>query len=359
MQIALRTGIAVSMALVIPMTFGWSMNTTVAPVAFMIAAIPTRGAVAQTLLGIAVVLCLGWLLADLAIVFVDPLLERLPLALLHVATVAAMLGYISMMQPQLAILRSVGGLLALLPVYGGAAAPTDVYGPYSTVCYIAVAFAVGLAATHLFWPATAATLFRERAAAQLELCLSVLRDHAPSSNNADRSRNAAESLRRYTVQFASVAGLHAQAEQEPVELRLDSPRRSALLALTQGLFDASLVAHGASAREREAAPGPSRPELASLREAFLREDESLLARVQSAADALRGGAVVPDAALAQAQRDALDRLEVLRSDAGSGAPADDPGRIPFLEQLDSRRQIVARQLAIESWLADWAAAKAG
>ncbi len=359
MQIALRTGIAVSMALLIPMSFGWSVDTIVAPIAFMIAAIPTRGAVLQTLLGLTVVLCFGWLLADLAIVFVGPALDRLPLALVHVVAVAAALGYISTKKPQLAMMRSIGGLLALLTVYGGATAPTDVYGPYNTLCYLALSLAVGWAATHLFWPATATTLFRKRAAAQLELCLSTLQRLAPDTDSAGRRRRATESLQHYTEQLASMASLHAQAEHEPVELGLDGPRRAALLALTQDLFDASLVALGTTAWERGPGPAPSRPELASLREAFVREDESLLASVQSAADALRAGAVAPNSALAETRRDALDRLDALRADTGSAALPDEPDRIAFLEELDSRSRIVNRQLAIESWLADWAAAEAG
>jgi hypothetical protein len=338
------------------MTFGWSLNTTVAPVAFMVAAVPTRGGVTQTILMLVVVLCLGWLLADLAIVFVGPQLDRMPLALVHVAAVAGALGYVSVKQPKLALMRSVGGLLALLTVYGGPMAATDVYGPYSTTCYIALAVAVGWAATQLFWPATAATLFRARAAAQIDLCLSALRGLAPGCDHAERRRHVARILQRYTGQLASMAGLHGQAEHEPVELDLDGSRRAALLALTQDLFDASLATRGDVTWAGEPEPGPSRRGLASLREALVREDEALFASVQSAADTLRGRATVigtaaaPGAALAEAQRTVLDCLDTLRDDAGDAT---------FLEQLDTRRRVVTRQLALEAWLADWATAGAG
>ena len=106
-------------ALLIPASLGWSTNTLVAPIAFMVAAIPTRGGVTQMLVALAVVLSLGWLFADLAIVFISPVLGRLPLALVHVAAVAGTLAYLTAKWPKLEALRTLGGLLALLTVYGG------------------------------------------------------------------------------------------------------------------------------------------------------------------------------------------------------------------------------------------------
>ena len=96
--------------------------------------------------------------------------------------------------------------------------------------------------------------------------------------------------------------------------------------------------------------------LAWLGEALLRQDEALFASLQSAANALRRRATVvgtpaaPGAALAQAQRAVLDCLDTLRDDVGDAT---------FLEQLDTRRRVVTRQLALEAWIADWAAAGAG
>ena len=179
MQGALRAGIAVAAALLIPASLGWNTNTLVAPIAFLVAAIPTRGGVTQMLVALVVVLSLGWLFADLAIVYISPVLGRMPLALVHVAAVAGTLAYVSAKKPQLGALRMIGGLVALLTVYGGPEAPTNVYGPYDTVCYFALGLAVGWVSTHLFWPATAATLFRKRTAAQLELCLAAFRGSAP------------------------------------------------------------------------------------------------------------------------------------------------------------------------------------
>ena len=48
---------------------------------------------------------------------------------------------------------SIGGLIALLSVYGGEGAATDVYGPYSTVSYIALAVGVGWLFSRSMWPA--------------------------------------------------------------------------------------------------------------------------------------------------------------------------------------------------------------
>jgi hypothetical protein len=191
------------------------------------------------LVALVLVLSLGWLFADLAIVYISPVLGRLPLALVHVAVVAGALAYVTAKWPKLEALRTLGGLLALLTVYGGPAAPTNVYGPYDTVCYFTLALAVGWASTHIFWPATAATLFRKRTAAQLELCLAALRGSAPGADSVERRTQTAETLQRFATQLAQISTLHGQAEQEAVEQALDGSRRAALLALTQDLFDAS------------------------------------------------------------------------------------------------------------------------
>jgi uncharacterized membrane protein YccC len=353
-QIALRAGVAVCVAFLIPMTLGWSVNTMVGPFAFMVAAIPTRGGVKQTLWALLVAVGLGWLLADLSVVFVGTELQRLPLALLHVAAIAGALGYASVKRPQLVTLRTIAGVVALLPVYAGAAAPTDVYGPYNTVCYMTLALAIGWATTHLLWPATAATLFRERAAAQLELCLAALRDLLPSVDAVERRQHAAELLQRNAGQLAQVGTLHGQAQHEPVERGLDGARRAALLAATQDLFDASLAFPGGPAFEP--GDGPPTPALASLREALRREHEALLASVRAAADALRGAVAPPGASLTMARRAVFDRLDELRQAEASAAPDPSAERTSLIEQLDALRQIVTRQLALEAWLADWAAA---
>jgi hypothetical protein len=40
------------------------------------------------------------------------------------------------------------------------------------------------------------------------------------------------------------------------------------------------------------------------------------------------------------------------------ARQDEHQRTAFFKQLDNRRQIITRQLALEAWLADWSAAEA-
>jgi len=358
MQIALRTGIAVSAALLVPASLGWNTNTLVAPIAFMVAAIPTRGGVTQMLIALAVIVGLGWLFADLAIVYISPVLSRLPLALIHVAAVAGALAYVTAKWPKLEALRTIGGLLALLTVYGGPAAPTNVYGPYDTVCYFALALTVGWASTHLFWPATAATLFRKRAAAQLELCLAALRDAAPSADAAQRRTHAAEALQRFAAQLAQISKLHGQAEQEAVEQALDGSRRAALLALTQGLFDASLARDAGIAPSGDSESHTSGPDVAALSSALQHESESLVASMQSMVDALRNRAAPPTSALANAQRAVIDCIESLRGHAEDAPRVGEHERAAFLEQFDARRQIITRQLALEAWLADWSAAEA-
>jgi uncharacterized membrane protein YccC len=342
MQIALRAGIAVAAAFVIPAALGWSTNTLVAPLAFMVAAIPTRGGVTQLLSALAVALGLGWLFADLALVYVSPVFGRLPLALVHVIAVAGIFAYVSAKWPKLEPLRTIAGLLALLPVYGGPAAPTNVYGPYNTLCYFALALAVGWASTHIFWPATAATLFRKRAAAQLELCLAALRGSATGADSAERNSYAAGLLQRFAAQLTQISKIHGQAEQEAVEQALDGSRRAALLALTQDLFDASLARNTGLVASVDQRSHASHPDAEALASALSRENEALAASVQSTIDALRNRKTPPSPALANAHRAVIDCLELLKNRA-EDAPRIDEG--------------ITRQLALEAWLADWAAAE--
>jgi hypothetical protein len=246
--------------------------------------------------------------------------------------------------------------LALLTLYGGPAAPTDVYGPYDTVCYMALALAIGWASTHLFWPATATTLFRKRTAAQLELCLAALHGSAPDTDSAERRRYATETLQRFATQLAQLSTLHRQAEREAVEPALDGSRRAALLALTQDLFDASLARDTGFAPHSDPERDASHPDIAALSIALDRESEALVASVRSTIDALRNHAAPPDSVLANAHRAVIDCLESLRDRAEDLPRVDERERTNFLERLDTRRQIITRQLALEAWLADWAAA---
>jgi uncharacterized membrane protein YccC len=357
MQIALRAGIAVAAALLIPASLGWSTNALVAPLAFMVAAIPTRGGVTQTLVALAVFIGLGWILADLAIVYISPVLGRMPLALVHVAAVAGTLAYVSAKKPKLGALRMIGGLVALLTVYGGPGAPTDVYGPYDTVCYFALGLAVGWASTHIFWPATAATLFRKRSAAQLELCLAALRGSAPGADAAERRTHTAETLQRFATQLTQISTLHGQAEQEAVEQALDGSRRAALVALTHDLFDASLARDAGFAASGDQGHHASHPDIAALSSALQHESEALLASVQSIIDALHDRAAPPNPTLANAHRAVIDCLESLRGRAEDAPRVGEHERAAFLGKLDARRQIITRQLALEAWLANWAAAE--
>ena len=152
MKVALRTGIAVIAAFVVLLALGWPMNTLVAPIAFMFAAL-TRGAAVKTVAVLAATVAFGWLVADVLIVYVTPLLGRAPLALTVPFVVAAAFAYFSVGRPRLAMLPSIGGLIALLSAYGGESAATNVYGPYSTVSYIALAVGVGWLFSRSMWPA--------------------------------------------------------------------------------------------------------------------------------------------------------------------------------------------------------------
>jgi hypothetical protein len=344
-QIAIRSGIAVCAAFLVPMVLGWEINTMVAPMAFMIAATPTRGGVTQTLVLLAGVVLFAWLLADLALVFVTPHVGRMPLALVYPAAIAGSFAYVRTVHPQLAILPSIGGLVAILPIYSGLAAPTDVYGTYSLVCYMAVALGTGWLATRLLWPATAARLFRERLAAQLELCLGAFRGQG----------GAREFISTYTRQSAQIGPLNGQASHEPVEDALDDARRGALLGLVQNLFDSILGARGAPPAAAMPALARAGDAAAPLREALERVDQALLASLQATADVLRGRAATLSPSLAEARDTARARLDEMRSRPELRSSLGAEERREFLVQLDSRGQLVTRQLAIEGWLAEWRA----
>jgi len=352
-QIALRAGIAVCAAFLVPMVLGWEINTLVAPMAFMIAAIPTRGGVAQTLGLLVGILLLAWLLADLALVFVTPHAGRLPLGLVYPAAVVGVFAYVAAVQPKLAALPTIGGLVAVLPIFSGLSAPMDVYGTYNLVCYMAIGLGIGWLATRLLWPATATTLFRERAAAQLELCRGALRARKSTADPAARRQRVAVFLTDYTKQLAQLGSLHSQASHEPVESRLDDARRVELLALTQDLFDAVFAARSLALDQTAALSERGGSGLADLREAVACVDEALLASMQTAAASLRDEAATPGPGLSDARDAVENRIDEIRERPDPGREFDAQERDAFLVQLDARRQLVTRQLAVENWLADW------
>ena len=348
MKIGLRGGIAVIAAFLVPMSLGWPINATVAPVAFMIAVL-TRGAAVVTLASFAAMLALGWLLADLCIVYVAPHLGRAPLALIVPFALAAAFAYLAALRPKLAMLPLIGGLVVFLSLFGGPSAPTDVYGSYNMVCYLSVALGVGWLFSRLMWPATAAGLFRQRVAVQLERCLEAVRG-AKESGDAGRGRRAADLIRACAEQSVQLGPLHQQASREPVERALGPPRRAAILALATDLMDA-VAGYRPVASEplRVRGGAPLRP----LLEALARGDEALQGSMQTALDVLRGDAAHRVSGLAAAHQSVEDRVNELRADPGSIPDLTDEEKRRFLVQLDSRRELVFRQRAIEDWLADW------
>jgi hypothetical protein len=352
-KIALRTGVAVIVALLVPMSLGWPLDTTVAPIAFMIAAL-TRGAAVLTVTSFAGVLAIGWLAADLMSVFVMPHLGRAPLALLAPFLVAFGFAYVSVGRPRLAPLVSIGGLVAFLSVFGSTAAPTDVYGPYNTVCYMATAVGIGWLLGRLMWPASAAGLFRERVAAHLHQCGEAVRS-ARAEGDAERERRNSELTRTFGMQLAQLGPLHAQASHEPVERALDPARRIRILALGADLVDAVLgFRPGVGESLLERGGELLRPFLAALQ----RQDEALVASIRAVVAALRGEAAHADSGLASAHRAVAESVAALRADPSRASSLSDDEKRQLLIGLDVRRQLVSRQLAIEDWLAEWHEAEA-
>jgi len=324
-QIGLRTGIAVCAVFVVSMSLGWGNNALIGPITFMIAAIPTRGNVAKTVTLFAAVVLFGTALADFAIVFVSPMLNRLPLAFLHIAAVTSVLGYATATRPQLGVLRTIGGLLALLSVYGVTGAPTDVYGPYSTACFAALGLIVGGTATYLFWPATAANLFRQRAAALLETLSIAVTNSGKETDESEQIRRKSKLVRDYDAQVSELTSLHGQAAHDPIDSGLDDSRRTALLTLMQNLFDATLSVRPAT--RLKTAP-EARAFKADTREDNLPgENLAVSSTLRFAADALRNGGIT--------------RSEVPEHSGKS-------------ETEFSHRALATCRVGLESWLADWA-----
>lgn len=350
-KVALRTGIATVAALLVPMALGWPMNTLVVPVAFMLTSL-TRGAVVQTLTALAAVVALGWLFADLVLVYLTPTVDRAPFAMALAFVIGAALAYVGTSRPRLAMLPSFGGLIAFLSVFGGPGAPTNVYGSYNTVCYIALAMGIGWLFSQSMWPATAAGLFRQRMATQLELCRETIRD-AGTDGERNRRRRAGELIRAYVQQSMQIVPLHAQAVHEPVERGLDEARRVAILALAMELVDATLGDRpGAIAAVADGNGEALRP----LREALHDEGEVLLANLQRTIDALRGVPTGEALDLDGAQRRVEDQLAALRQNPAAHPAMNDEERRRVLVEVDTRRRLASRLLAIDRWHAEWASA---
>jgi len=352
-KIGLRSGVAVVAAFLVPMVLGWPVNTMVAPMAFIAAAF-NRGAAVQTLVLLAGIVALAWLLADLAIVYAMPHLGRAPVALLYPFAVASVFAYLRSKRPQLAMLPSIGGLIAILPVFSGQGAPTDVYGTYNTVCYVAVGLGVGWLSGRLLWPATASELFRRRAAAQLALCLENIRGE-PEADDGARGLRIQEFVRASAQGSTQLATLHRQATLEPVERGLDEARRAVLLGLLADLNDAAVgFQQGWPSGLAERGDRALRP----LLERLDHQDAASVASLAVVAARLRGESPAPSPDLAQARQAVEDHLEELRGRLGSLSGLTDAQIRDLLVRIDSRRRLLTRQLAMEAWLAEWLEARA-
>jgi uncharacterized membrane protein YccC len=348
-NIAVRTGIAVVAAFLVPAILGWPLNATVAPIAFLLAASPTRGGAVQTAIAIGATLALAWAMADLGSVYVTPHTGRAPLALVPAFVVASTFAYLAARQPKLAILTSVGGLVALLPVYGGMSAPTNVYGPYSTVCYMALAVGVGWLCGRLLFPATASRLFRQRVALLLELCLDTFQ-RAHDAKGTETAEGLEALTRGWAAQSAQLGTLHGQARFEPIELALDEERRERILALATDLMDAVRVYRtGTLGPALERGAPPLRPLFTALQ----RADEALLDSMRGAVGAVRGGAEQPASDLTAARDAFAEQLEALRARPETLPNVTNVERQRLLVEVDSHRRLTLRQQAIEFWLAEW------
>jgi uncharacterized membrane protein YccC len=364
-QLALRAGIAAGGVIVLMLALGWNQEEDIlafifAPiVAFIFAGVfSTRGAGTLGGVGWALGVLLGWLIADLASVFLFTHLDRMPLSLVYPFAIACGAGYLVVRGSPLGIFGALFGMItAVLPIFIGDGPPENVDAAYGLVCGVLLGLATGRVAQLCLWPRTAMQTFLERAAAQLELCLQALGGSEPSSDAAVRGRDAAGLVTGYAKQLSLLGQLHAQAHSEPVERALDDGRRAELLVVIQDLFDASLGADPTPSAEQEALPAETEAALAPLREALNRQAEALVASLTTAAGALRGAESEPGSDLAEARAAFESQLEALRArpDLGRGAGARRTGE--FLARLAESRRLVDSHLQLEAWLAEWRKAK--
>ncbi len=94
---------------------------------------------------------------------------------------------------------------------------------------------------------------------------------------------------------------------------------------------------------------PLRPLLDELQ----RADQALFDSMHTAVDVMRGEAAYRPSALAAAQGVVEDCLRDLSADAVAIPDLSDEEKRRLLVQLDWRRRLVSRQLAIEDWFASW------
>ncbi len=355
LQLALRSGIAGGAVVVAMLGMGWDLDEDLLPMimapilAFLLAGISsTRGAATTIVTGLTAGVFLGWLIADLASVFLFTHLDRMPASLVYPFVIAGGAGYLIVRGSPLGPLGSLFGMLvALLPIFIGNAPPHDVDAAYSLVCGVLLGAAAGLTAQRILWPRTAMETFTERAAAQLDLCLETLRDGERGSD-----RDLPDLVSAYAKQLTLLGQLNAQAHAEPVERALDDTRRAELLALIQDLFDGSLHARRGMAGKEAAVPRNAAAALAPLHMALAHQNEALIASLNAAAGALRGSGPGPTSSLTEAsaavsaQVDALGGHPDLAGAPGASRSAE------LLAQLASN-SVVESQLQIEAWLADW------
>jgi hypothetical protein len=361
LQLALRAGIAGGGVIVAMLAMGWSLEEDLLPMimapvaAFILAGMSsTRGAGTTVSIGLTAGVLLGWLIADLASVFLLTRLDRMPLSLVYPFVIAGGAGYLIVRGSPLGPMGALFAMLtALLPVFIGNAPPQDVDAAYGLVCGILLGVAAGVISQRVLWPRTAMQIFTERAAGQLDLCLRALGDGERDSKGAARGRDAAGLVTTYAKQLTLLGQLHTQAHAEPVERALDDTRRAELLALTQDLFDACLHAPRLTPGEEDAVRQDDEATLATLRTALVDQAQAVLSSMAASARALRGGTPEPGTGLAEVQASLEARLEEIRDQRELALAAGAQRTDAFLAYVDSHRQLAARQLAVEAWLADW------
>jgi uncharacterized membrane protein YccC len=362
-QLALRAAIAAGGTLIATLAMGWGAQDQLAVIlavilAFILAGMSsTRGAGVTIARGLVAGILLGWLVVDLAIVYLLPHLLRMPMVLVYPFSVAGLAGYFIVRGSPLGPLGALFALLtAILPVYKASAAPQDVYDPYSLVCGLMLGVAAGFIAQRFLWPRTAMQAFLQRSAGQLDLCAQAFSDE----NCVSGSRSFARLLSAYAKQLALLLQLHQQASREPVERALADERRSKLLALTQELFDASIHARRESNATTETRTPPAEIDLSltPLRRALVGEDKALLDSMSLAAGAFREDESCANTGLGEAHAEVETQIEVLfgRDDLTA---LDRQNVAQLISGIASRRMLVEAQLQIEAWIADWQTASSG
>lgn len=356
-ELALRGAIAVGAVFVVMPLMGWQVSSTPMILAFMIAALPTRTAMGQTVIGVGVAVLAAAILADLSIMYVVPHLGRSPMALLYPFVIAGGAGYVAVAVPKLAPIAPTFALITILSVFGGSRPPDNVAGPYLTVWTISVGIVIGMAAQRLLWPRTAAELFRIRVAQQIDLCLDTLKRSTKNESGDDRSRSLAVTLARQSQSTALITQLNAQAHEEEAGAGLDDTSRAALISGVTELLDTTVQIGALSEVEAPVGQTTVQRDVDALTTTLRGLEEVVISSLAASMRSLEHDVPLVVTGLSDAVAAATSQVVAIhgRPDHADSRGTNQLGA--WIARIEGIKRLASCALSIEDWVHDWQQAK--